>query len=259
MIPLVRPALPRERLHGLRQIVRFNWPYYAAGTAAAASAPPIASMLPAIGDALMGVAYCASAVAGLWILGSLAASWIVYDRSSLMSGTWIREALGFLPHSWISIHAGFDEMTPILRSLFAGSRGRGIDVFDPAEMTERSIVRARGMSAADEAERARFDHLPIADNALDAVFVLLSAHELRTHTARVALFNEIYRVITPGGRAIVAEHLRDVPNFLAFGPGFLHFHTRRTWTRCFCDARLGVFDEFAITPFVRVFILRRLS
>ena len=259
MIPLVRPAPPRERLHGLRQIVRFNWPYYAAGTVAAASAPQVASMLPASSDALIGVAYCASAVAGLWILGSLAASWIVYDRSSLMSGTWIPEALGFWPHSWISIHAGFDEMTPILRSLFAGSRGRGIDVYDPVEMTERSIVRARRMSAADEEERARFDHLPTADNTLDAVFVLLSAHELRTHTGRVALFNEIYRVVTPGGRAIVAEHLRDLPNFLAFGPGFLHFHSRRTWTRCFCDARLSVFDEFAITPFVRVFILRRLS
>jgi SAM-dependent methyltransferase len=258
VIPLVRPALPRERFRGLRQIVRFNWPYYVAGTIAAAAAPPIASMLPASGQAMLTIAYCGSAIASLWILGSLAASWIVYDRSSLMSGTWIREALGYRPRAWISIHAGFDEMTPILRGLFEGSRGRGIDVYDPVEMTEGSIARARRVLPPHSAQPAQFDNLPAANDSLDAVFVLMSAHELRSHTARVALFDEVRRAIKPGGRVIVAEHMRDAANFIAFGPGCLHFHSRRAWMRCFTDARFGIYDEFAITPFVRVFVLRRL-
>ena len=258
MIPLVRPALPRERLHGLRQIVRFNWPYYVVGTVAAAAAPPIAWTLPVTSNAMLTIAYCGSALACLWILGSLAASWIVYDRSSLMSGTWIREALGYRPHSWISIHAGFDEMTPILRGLFEGSRGRGIDIYEAEEMTEGSIGRARRVLPAHGAQPARFDNLPAGSDSLDAVFVLLSAHELRSHAARLALFDEIRRATKPGGRVIVAEHLRDAANFVAFGPGFLHFHSRHAWTRCFSDARFGIYDEFAITPFVRVFVLRRL-
>jgi SAM-dependent methyltransferase len=258
MIPLVRAALPRERFHGLRQIVRFNWPYYAAGMTAAAAAPPIAALLPVGGEATLGVAYCASALAWLWILGSLAASWIVYDRSSLMAGTWIREALGYSPRAWISIHAGFDEMTPVLRGLFAKSAGRGIDIYDPVEMTEGSIARARRITGGGESERARFTHLPAADESIDVGFALLSAHELRSHGARVALFAELHRVVKPGGRVVVAEHLRDVPNFVAFGPGFFHFHSRRAWARCFSAARFGIFDEFAVTPFVRVFILRRL-
>lgn len=42
-----------------------------------------------------------------------------------------------------------------------------------------------------------------------------------------------------------------------FGPGFLHFHSRRVWTRCFAAAGLAVHEEFSITPFVRIFVLRR--
>jgi len=44
-----------------------------------------------------------------------------------------------------------------------------------------------------------------------------------------------------------------------FGPGALHFHSRRTWTRCFSRTRFDIHAEFPITPFVRVFVLRRLT
>jgi ubiquinone/menaquinone biosynthesis C-methylase UbiE len=82
---------------------------------------------------------------------------------------------------------------------------------------------------------------------------------LRTDETRGALFAELRRVLGPGGRVVVAEHLRDWANFMAFGPGFLHFHSRRAWTRCFERARFAIESEFSITPFVRVFVLRRLT
>jgi hypothetical protein len=56
---------------------------------------------------------------------------------------------------------------------------------------------------------------------------------------------------------VVAEHLRNWANFAAFGPGFLHFFSRRTWARCFRQARFVIDLEFSITPFIRVFVLRR--
>ena len=75
-----------------------------------------------------------------------AASWIVYDRSGLMHWDWILQALGFDPASWINLHAGLDESTPALRTLFKDAPGRVFDIFDPAEMTEPSIVRARRLA-----------------------------------------------------------------------------------------------------------------
>jgi len=243
----------------LRQIVRFNWPYYALAMAVAGAAPLVVSRLP-VGWPIRGAVYAGTATVTIWIVASLVASWIVYDRSRLMDWDWVLQALGFSPKSWINLHAGLDESTPALRQVFKDADGRVFDIFDPAEMTEPSILRARRLARnAEAAEPADFHHLPLSTGTIDVATLLLSAHELRSDEARGALFAELRRVLGPGGRVIVAEHLRDWANFLAFGPGFLHFHSRRTWARCFSRHRFDIHREFSITPFVRVFVLRRLT
>jgi SAM-dependent methyltransferase len=249
--------MTNERCHGARQIVRFNWPFYAAAAAVVVPGPLVVQQLPG-GPAIHGVLYSAIALAAFWAVGSVVVSWVVYDRSRLMTGEWIREALGYRPRTWANIHAGFDELSPVLRARLRGSRGRILDIFDPRQTTEPSIARAGRYSPAPDSEPVDFHRLPIATGTLDAVFLLLAAHELRAHEARCALFKEVHRVLKPVGRALVVEHLRDIPNLLAFGPGALHFLSRRTWTRCFEQAGFGIYDELTITPFVRVFVLRRL-
>ena len=59
----------------------------------------------------------------------------------------------------------------------------------------------------------------------------------------------------PGGRIVMAEHLRDPANFVAFGPGFLHFHSAANWRKCWENAGLRGSDEFAVTPWVRFFVI----
>jgi SAM-dependent methyltransferase len=247
-----------ESCHGLRQIVRFNWPYYAIAVAVIGPAVLILPQLPG-GTTLHAVLYAGVGLGAFWMIGSLAASWWIYDRSPLMTGDWIREALGYRPRRWLNIHAGLDELTPILRARLRNSRGRTLDIFDAGMMTEPSITRAREVCAPGDSELADFRHLPVPTAMVDTVFLLLSAHELRSHEARCALFREIHRVLTSDGCVLMAEHLRDSANVLAFGPGARHFHSRRTWTRCFEQTAFGIFDEFSITPFVRVSVLRRLS
>lgn len=241
-----------------KQIVRFNWPYYVAagivvaGALLAAPAAPFAWLR-------YGIAALAAIVA-MWLAASLVVSWIVYDRSRLMDWDWVLQALGFTPSAWISLHAGHDPASPALRRIFPHASGRVFDIYDPREMPESSIVIARKLADhAVPAESADFRHLPVTKGTVDVAMLLLSAHELRSDAARSALFGELRRVLGPGGRIVVAEHLRDWANFLAFGPGFLHFHSRRTWLRCFSRHRFDVHREFSITPFVRIFVLRRLT
>lgn len=245
-----------------KQIVRFNWPFYALAALVCAAAPLVIPRLPAAWWLRVPASICAALVA-LWLITSLAASWLVYDRSRLMEWDWVLQALGFDPRSWINIHAGHDESSDALARIFKGARGRVFDIFSPAAMTEPSIVRARSrrdrVTPAIAAEPADYRRLPLPNGTIDVATLLLSAHELRSDDDRSALFGELRRVLGPAGRVVVAEHLRDWANFLAYGPGVLHFHSRRTWVRCFARHRFDVHREFSITPFVRIFVLRRLT
>ena len=242
---------------GVRQIAAFNWPFYA-GAALAICGASAAILSPQSGPGLRAACGIGLALALVWTTGSLAASWLVYDRSPLLRWDWIEPALGFRPRTWINIHAGFDQSTARLRRLLPDTAGRAFDIFDPVAMREPSIARARrGGHAEGPAEAADFRRLPAADGAADAALLLFSAHELRAPAARHALFRELRRVLGPGGRVIVAEHLRDTANVLAYGPGALHFHSRRTWRRCFAASGFVVDKEFPMTPFVHVFVLRR--
>jgi SAM-dependent methyltransferase len=244
-------------MRGVRQIVIFNWPFYAAaGLALVAVELGLRSASPT--PVTWWVMHGVMGLAAVWVVGSLIASWVIYDRSPLTRWRWIGEALGVRPRRWINVHAGLDESTPALRRLLAPSEGRVFDIFDPAEMSEPSIIRARRLYRPEiDPERVDFHQLPAPRESIDAAFLLLSAHELRTDAARRTFFGELHRILSPDGRVIVAEHLRDVANFAAFGPGFLHFFSRRTWSHCFAQARFVIEREFSITPFIRVFVLRR--
>jgi len=70
-------------------------------------------------------------------------------------------------------------------------------------------------------------------------------------------FKEIKRILRPDGKIFVTEHLRDLPNFLAYSIGFFHFHSKKSWLRTFTDAELHVQKQIKQTPFITTFILQK--
>jgi hypothetical protein len=52
---------------------------------------------------------------------------------------------------------------------------------------------------------------------------------------------------------IVVEHLRDVPNFLAFTIGFTHFFSKAAWEKAFREVGFTSIHESKFTPFMSVF------
>ncbi len=245
----------RRPCQGVLQILRFNWLFYMAGAAVIAMALLAAPLLPRPWrvSVLIGVA------PGLfWMISSLLVSHYVYDRFPLYDLTWITGALSRTPRRWLNIHCGLDETSTLLAAILPGAEFSVADIFDARITTEASIRRARRVAPNTiPAIPTRFDDLPFGSGAFDAVFCLFTAHELRRDWQREALFGEIARILTPGGEAVLMEHSRDWWNFLAFGPGFLHFFSQRAWRRTAFRAGLAVQSEFPMTHFVRVYILRR--
>jgi hypothetical protein len=237
----------RSPIGGTARVVRFNWPKYAlvavlaitaGGAVTAGAASPVVTGLAVV------------AMAGMvWSVVSLVVTWWVYDHRDIYG-----DAGGAAPEGpWVAVHAGFDDATPRLED---GPHGR------PAAVLS---LRTRGGASIDRAARihpapglpARAGALPLADGRAARVHLTFAAHEVRDGDARTALFAGIARALRPGGDVVVTEHVLDTANLAAFGPGALHFRTRRTWLDLGAAAGLELVDESRLTPFVRRFTWRR--
>ncbi len=246
----------RGPFDGALQIIAFNWPMYATAVVALAalgwlscadSTPRYIRLAAVVG--LMITAY--------FTLASVAVSHYVYDRSRLYKFDWIHDCVTEVPARWVNLHAGLDESTAALEQRF-GPPIAVLDVFTEETMPEASIARARRRGVADRRTTSvRESSLPLESDSCDCACVIFAAHELRAMSTRVALFVELRRVLAQEGRVILVEHLRDVANFAAFGPGFLHFLSLRTWHETIQSAGLQIVKDFKMTPFVRVLVLHQ--
>lgn len=245
----------RSQYQGLFEIFHYNRSFYIRTFAGVIAAIVISVWLPPAPRALL-LAF--AGVALFWSCSSLLVSHYVYDRSAFYSLRWLPACLTRRPARWINIHSGIDECSTVIASMFPGSEGTVVDIYDPCEMTEPSIEQARRLASAP-CTTADWRALPARDLEFDAAFLIFTAHELRHYETRVRLFCEVARVLRAGGELVLVEHARDWANFLAFGPGFLHFFSERIWREAAQAAGLSIRMHRTITPFVHVFVFGRRS
>lgn len=243
---------------GVAKILRFNWPWYAAGVVAIAGILTIlnSGLLPRL---IRPLAWAGLLLGGFWLLSSVVVSHLVYDRSGLSEGTWL-EGLDLRAIDRVAaFHAGQDEASEVLNVRFPTAHRSTFDVFDPKKEATDSLRRAR-RAALQERPSTLADPaaLPLADGELDLGCLVFAAHEIRDPKDRVILFLELHRALNPSGRLIVVEHLRNGWNAMAFGPNVFHFLPRAAWTTTFADSGFRVLREARCTPFVQVFHLERM-
>ena len=238
---------------GAKRIFLYNWPTYL-GTWLAA----IVVLLLPLPPMVRWVASAGAIAAVVWSLLSLGVSYFIYDRSELLEGRWVAQLLNVPSIArWASIDAGLDAEVDLSRVL-GGEKVATLDIFSPEFMSAGSIRRARERTARTHTARAASPiALPLEKDSLDAVTVVFSAHELRVTSARERFFDELHRVVKPGGRVLLVEHLRDTANFIAFGPGFMHFLPRSEWLRLSARSGLRVAHEARVTPWVMALALEK--
>jgi hypothetical protein len=249
--------MTRGRFDGVSNIVRFNWPMFAVAATLTLCAlvgavlvrTPVWRVLLTLGAVGLG--------GGTAI--SLFVSHLIYDRSDLYRFAWLERATkGLNLHAATFCQTGFDECSSLLQQRTRATAWTLLDHYDPARMREPSIQRARhSCPPALGTLPAPFDAWPTATSSADAVVAMLAIHELRSEQERALWFADARRTTRHDGRIIVVEHVRDLANFLAFGPGALHFHSVAAWRRSWEQAQLRVRDEYRVTPWVRIFVLER--
>lgn len=243
----------RKPFQGVWNIVRFNWHFYALSFGLVAALFSIPHFTNVIHQNFTRI----PAIAILLVTNvSLLVSAYVYDISKLYSLPWLDEILVEQPEVIVNVNAGFDETSFLLNQKYPEAKLVVLDFYNPKKHTEVSIKRARkAYPPYPNTISTQTNEIEIANTTVDIVFAVLSAHEIRDQKERQYFFEELKRTLKPGGQIFVTEHLRDLPNFLAYTIGFFHFHSKNTWLKTFKSAGFIVSNEVKTTPFISTFIL----
>ncbi|MES2982866.1 MAG: hypothetical protein V4727_11180 [Verrucomicrobiota bacterium] len=247
----------RTPWQGMVTIARFNWPFYLLAAVIMVSA--IIALFVFRETWLMIAATLILLGSSYFIFISLGVSHWVYDRSDLYRWKWLAEALeGTERARMIFCHSGFDDGSDLLKLETPETEWCVLDHYDPTSMTEASIQRARRWAPPAAGTLAvPHDRWEVDDDWADVVFGFLAIHEFRSVEERAAWFGEAKRCLRAHGKIVLVEHQRDLANFLAFGPGFLHFHSARAWQESWERAELREVKSFPITPWIRVVVLEK--
>ena len=236
-------------------LARYNWPLYLTCILGAALGFTIwkTQLVP---PSIRYLGFLGAVVAIWYAIASFVAFHVMFDRSDFLSGEWLTRCVEQPPKTCVQLSVCVEETTLPISKVFPTTDYIELDLFDESVMSEPAIARAKQYAGDSQSIAAKPDALPLSDNTSELTVVTLAAHEVGDASQREALFRELSRITAPRGRLIIAEHLRNLPAAMAFGPGLFHFYPRATWTTLAQKTELRIESEFDITPFFHVFVLR---
>lgn len=238
----------RKPLQGIRQIIRFNWHFYFIAIVVIVGLLVVSIFLPLV---FKYVAWLVIMMASGAMVTSVLVSMYVYDFTNLYSLDFLKKESNQRDLKILNIHAGFDETSSIIHNMLPQANLEVADFYNPLIHTEVSIKRARRSLPAYPGTLSIQTHsLPYEDESFQIIMLFLSAHEIRNNPERIRFFIELKRILHKDGKIILTEHLRDLPNFLAYQIGFLHFHSKKTWIDTIESAGLKILSADKLNPFM---------
>ncbi len=247
--------MKRKQLQGVSNIIRFNWQYYVTALASIVIIIFINRFLPAKLSLIVNI-FLILVVLSIFV--SLAVSYYIYDYSDIYSLKFIDPLNITSDKKLVNINAGFDEISHILKHKYPDSELTVLDFYDPKKHTEVSIERARkAYPPYPGTVTIETNDVLLKENSADNIFLILAAHEIRSNDERVQFFKQLGNSLTPGGRIIVLEHQRDLFNFIAYNFGFFHFLSGAAWQYTFKNSGLTVETTTKLTPYLKIFILKK--
>ncbi|MDM8532414.1 class I SAM-dependent methyltransferase [Anaerolineales bacterium HSG25] len=241
---LLPTLLTSRQYSGMMATFIYNWPIFAGIVLFSTVVIGASFVVPTPWREL----FLLSGIGGLvWAMLILLASFVVYDWGDQHEYDRLAE-LGELEKANVVVDVTCGKLRGSRGILprFQGGHYFLIDIYDEAKMPDNALKRARSMEPALKAERRIFrrsatpNRFPLPHNWVDTITCSFSLHELQNQADRDAIFKEFARMLKPKGRLLIAEHGRDIPNAIAFGPGAYSFFSPATWQAHFETAGLKV-------------------
>ncbi|PHR90007.1 MAG: methyltransferase type 11 [Leeuwenhoekiella sp.] len=244
--------LKRRPFQGVLNILSFNRHFYILGCTALILLLSLYSIM-SLHAAIFWITISAFAYG---LLMPLIVSAYVYDFSGYYDLKWLKN-LNINQEDFkliVNMNAGFDETSFLLEDKIPNAELRVFDFYNAKEHTEAAITRARKISQIyPNTSSISTARIPLQDQSADGIFLLSAAHEIRDNAEKIEFLKECHRINKSNGNLIIVEHLRDLPNFLAFTVGFTHFFSKKTWLSVLHEAGYSTIKESKFTPFLSIF------
>ena len=248
-------TLNRKPFQGVLNVAKFNWHFYAL-----AFSIVFILLTSTLFLSQKYIFFCVL-ILGLILIStivSLVVTYYIYDYSKIYNLNFLNNLNIKSSDNLVNINAGFDEFSLTISDKFKTKNLHVFDFYNPSKHTEISIERARKVSKIfPNTKSIETSKIPLNENSIDYVFLLFAAHEIRNSQERIVFFQEINEKLKPNGKIIVLEHLRNLPNFIAYTIGFFHFLLKEEWKKTFLNSNLQIQSETKITPFLSLFILQK--
>lgn len=191
------------------------------------------------------------------IIGSILASYILYDKSDLYELNKLKGIVDFEKiDNAVLIHASFDPLSKRLEDKYSNLNLTVCDIFENRHEHESGIKISKQTFPPNTKEiKIKPNQLPFENNSQDAILAITALHEILEHKERVLFFKEAKRVLNKGGLIIVSEQFRDVTNFIFFNIGAFHFLSQKQWKKAISEAGLEIMKNTKITPFANMLVL----
>jgi ubiquinone/menaquinone biosynthesis C-methylase UbiE len=134
-----------------------------------------------------------------------------------------------------------------------------IDLYNPNLTPDSSLARAhqQALHPSPDPRIAWRDSdislLPLADGSVSAVILAEVASEFWQQGDRDMLISEIFRILTPGGRLILAERIRTTSNILMMGLDGFGLETADYWKRLLTQRGFRVSREESLEDLMHFF------
>lgn len=173
--------------------------------------------------------------------------------------------LGRLTATTRFVHVGMGlRRTPqqMSRRLTSG-RVTVLDVYNPQEAPGATLARARyAVTPAPADPRLRWLEatitlFPLPDRSTSLVTIEEATGALWQHGDRLLLLREVYRILRPEGRLILAQPVRTQTAWLVYASGAMRLEPAAYWRRLLSETGFNVLRETDVQGLVTYFVAER--